>query len=153
MSRPSRFRRVAKWTGVGVCVLLLVAWGVSWGSGNSYGPVHLHRGGFAVHDSPFGMLKLHAEFRGGVPSRMEWWPIWFRANVNVGPTPIYASGVFIPFWMPSVLIAIPTARLFWRDRKRPPGHCQRCGYNLRGLTVARCPECATEFDPATVPEE
>ncbi len=29
MPRPSRFRRAGKWCGVGVCVVLLVGWGVS----------------------------------------------------------------------------------------------------------------------------
>lgn len=26
--------------------------------------------------------------------------------------------------------------------------CDKCGYSLRGLTEARCPECGTSFDPA-----
>lgn len=24
----------------------------------------------------------------------------------------------------------------------PPGHCQKCGYNLRGNVTGKCPECA-----------
>lgn len=38
-----------------------------------------------------------------------------------------------------------------RGRKRlpQPGHCTRCRYDLRGLPENRCPECGTEFDPAT----
>ena len=27
----------------------------------------------------------------------------------------------------------------------PPGHCERCGYNLFALPSARCPECGTPF--------
>src|SRR5437660_10460211 len=30
--------------------------------------------------------------------------------------------------------------------------CQTCGYNLRGLTSNRCPECGTFFDPAQLAE-
>lgn len=30
--------------------------------------------------------------------------------------------------------------------------CPGCGYNLRGLTVPRCPECGNEFDWADIPE-
>jgi len=27
------------------------------------------------------------------------------------------------------------------------GYCQRCGYDLRGLPVPRCPECGSPFEP------
>jgi hypothetical protein len=30
--------------------------------------------------------------------------------------------------------------------------CDECGYRLRGLTVTRCPECGTEFDPRAAPQ-
>jgi hypothetical protein len=33
-----------------------------------------------------------------------------------------------------------------KTRKRKPV-CMRCGYSLRGLTLPRCPECGTPFDP------
>ncbi len=29
----------------------------------------------------------------------------------------------------------------------PAGHCIRCGYNLRGLSEPRCPECGCPFEP------
>jgi len=29
--------------------------------------------------------------------------------------------------------------------------CESCGYNLRGLTGDRCPECGSEFDPDALP--
>ena len=33
------------------------------------------------------------------------------------------------------------------------GHrCEECGYYLRGLTVARCPECGMAFDPRVAPQ-
>ncbi len=55
----------------------------------------------------------------------------------------------IPIWMPFVLAAALTALLFWRDRRFrfPPGHCRQCGYNLKELTEARCPECGQPFEP------
>ncbi len=30
------------------------------------------------------------------------------------------------------------------------GECRRCGYDLRGLTEPRCPECFTKFDPSSI---
>jgi hypothetical protein len=51
-------------------------------------------------------------------------------------------GVLVPFWMPFLLVAIPTAYLWHLDRRRfPRGHCQRCGYDLTGNVSGVCPEC------------
>lgn len=38
-------------------------------------------------------------------------------------------------------------------RSEPKKHiCKNCGYNLTGLTVPRCPECGTKFDPVLLTE-
>lgn len=52
-------------------------------------------------------------------------------------------GFFIdtPFWLFLIVAALPTAFLFWRDSRYPPGHCQRCGYDLTGNVSSVCPEC------------
>ena len=69
----------------------------------------------------------------------------------------------VAIWIPLLLAAIPTALLWvipvapamyvWlRDRRRaPPGHCQKCGYNLTGNVSGVCPECGTSVgdDSAT----
>jgi hypothetical protein len=45
--------------------------------------------------------------------------------------------------------ALITQYLSQRFRRAPDlSHCHECGYLLKGLTVARCPECGTPFDPA-----
>ena len=54
--------------------------------------------------------------------------------------------VTVPLWLPLVLIAIPTAFLWWRDRPPKPGHCP-CGYDLRGNVSGKCPECGVEVQP------
>jgi hypothetical protein len=52
--------------------------------------------------------------------------------------------VVMPLWMLLVVVAVPTAVLWWRDRRRiPAGHCRQCGYNLTGNVSGRCPECGT----------
>jgi predicted amidophosphoribosyltransferase len=48
-----------------------------------------------------------------------------------------------PLWMPFAMVGIPTAYLWWRDRRTPPGHCPKCGYNLTGNVSGICPECGT----------
>ncbi len=55
----------------------------------------------------------------------------------------------VPLWLPFLIVALPTAFMFYRDRKRiPPGHCKTCGYNLTGAEHERCPECGVACDSA-----
>ena len=50
--------------------------------------------------------------------------------------------LYVPLWVPFMILAIPTALLWWRDRQRiPAGRCQKCGYDLTGNVSGRCPEC------------
>jgi hypothetical protein len=54
------------------------------------------------------------------------------------------TNVIVPIWIPLLVVALPTAFVWWRDRRRiPPGHCQICGYNLTGNVSGRCPECGS----------
>ena len=67
------------------------------------------------------------------------WPRYLSAQVGPIPT---TGGVGLPLWFVLAITAIPTAILFYRDRRRiPPGHCQKCGYNLTGNVSGICPEC------------
>lgn len=34
-----------------------------------------------------------------------------------------------------------------RPIRKRAARCLRCGYDLRGQTTPRCPECGLEFDP------
>ncbi len=68
-----------------------------------------------------------------------WWWFSFRTfrNVNAGTFYFWT----VPLWAPLLAIAIPTAWLWRRDRRHPPGHCQRCGYDLTGNVTGVCSEC------------
>jgi predicted amidophosphoribosyltransferase len=55
-----------------------------------------------------------------------------------------AYNVDIPIWYLILGTALlPTGRAFYylmKPRKHRPGHCFKCGYDLRA-TPERCPEC------------
>lgn len=63
------------------------------------------------------------------------------------------GGLYVMCWAFGPGIAL----LFWAEtRKRTAGHCPGCGYNLRGLSDQRCPECGRAFTFAEIrmtPEE
>ena len=67
------------------------------------------------------------------PGIYTWMPVYFSAP----PDWVLA----IPLWMPLIAIAIPTAWLWWRDRRHPSGHCRKCGYDLTGNVTGVCSEC------------
>jgi len=53
----------------------------------------------------------------------------------------------IPLWFPLVLIAAPTAWLWYTDRRAKPWQCAKCRYDLRGLEGGVCPECGESIVP------
>ena len=58
--------------------------------------------------------------------------------------------VSLSLWIPLVVFLILPLGLVARRRvrgyvRRRRGLCESCGYSLRGLTEARCPECGTPF--------
>ncbi len=86
-------------------------------------------------------IQTHASY-------LFWWPqsgIILPIIVTINragrtTTNRWIQRVTVPLWLPLVLMALPTAFLWWRDRPSPPGHCA-CGYNLTGNVSGRCPEC------------
>lgn len=59
---------------------------------------------------------------------------------------VYSAGDWffnVPLWVPLGACVLGSAGLFFAMRKRRrPGVCARCGYDLSGLAAgARCPEC------------
>jgi len=147
MHPPSRTRRVLKWTGVGLSLLILAAWVVSlqwnWWHASARFVITAQKGlilaqwsdqfdPYIVHDlrymastrnSSLGFLQPAVEYRR-----------WAGAH--------YSSYLVLPFWLVLVVAGAPTVWLWDRDRRRiPPGHCQRCGYDLTGNTSGKCSEC------------
>jgi len=54
------------------------------------------------------------------------------------------SETIVPFWTLLGVSAAPGVVLLWRHRRRRlPGFCRKCGYNLTGNVSGICPECGT----------
>jgi hypothetical protein len=93
-------------------------------------------------DADAGCIEVEGRFvdqvedlKDMLEGRPVWWPYTYRHG-NGGY-------VYVPLWLPLLSFAVPTAFLWWRDRRYPPGHCQTCGYNLTGNVSGICPECGT----------
>ena len=162
MRRRSKLRRVLKWTGLVVCVLIVAAWCVSAIWAVAY--VRGFRGGERLEIASAliitsGAAKVHlgrapsprpsgigvdgfadwaVQRRPQRLSGMYWLPTWYEgARLTL---------VIIPLWMPLAAVGVPTVFLWYRRRRRRrEGHCQACGYNLTGLPEPRCPECGRPF--------
>ena len=134
-------------TGVVCCVLLIAAWVLTIGYTILFFPfdryICLITGG-GIHFAPF------AAFDGGfhIVSGSEeifWLPrLQSKAVIfaNFG-----VKAVFIPFWIPFLMIGVPLAWSIWRSRTSdpPPPTCEHCGYILIGNVSGTCPECGTDF--------
>lgn len=112
-------------------------------------PVGVYLGGFDVVPVPTRPFN-DAFFGFGQPG---WW--WDPASVTVW-TPGFgqrrAMTIQEPLWRPFVVVAMPTAWLWWRAfrHRRGLGRCPKCGYSLAGLAGgpgATCPECGEAVSP------
>jgi hypothetical protein len=160
MRRRSRTRRVAKWVGTRLSVLILVAGLISlrftvscWSSSGD--SVLLGDGRLA--------LSLTSRNEGGLDAagarpHASWGIALWRSRLPLtGPWlwrpyagyDSFARGeteffVWIPLWLPFVICVLPSCLLWWLDRRRTrAGFCVECGYDLTGNVSGRCPECGT----------
>ena len=157
MTRPSRTRRILKWTGAGLSLLIVIAWIVSlWFQlshkltpdaafvvDEGYLSIAYFEGDVtAVLEHPIGITG-HGYLRAGLT--------WPRIGKDWVISSSYYGGIWIglPLWLLLLLTAIPTAWLWHRDRRRVrPGCCLRCGYDLTGNTSGVCSECGLPATPA-----
>ncbi len=157
MYRPSRARRMLKWTGVSLVVILVAGWVFSgW---NAFGVLptqgchfSINRGAFVVALSSNFDLSYMSNGYLALPSRdLGFHGPDFAYEVTQTPRGTLKLAIArIPFWFLLLLTAVPTAWLWHRDRRRiPPGCCLRCGYDLTGNTSGVCSECGNKFRKAT----
>ncbi len=83
---------------------------------------------WAQSQGTFCGLSLHSGY-----TRNDWGHVHANAYLLISPP-----------WILAALLAVAvTAHRINRKASRVPGHCQRCGYDLRA-TPERCPECGRE---------
>lgn len=163
MHPPSRARRIFKWTGAALSLVMLSAWVLTPWCEVRLSPFLYIDGGcievptFAAWAAPANHRTFGQRFKPHVYWQCDLMEISPRSgDVRVGSR-IYLSWIAIPLW-PLVLIsalpmvwpwlhtAILKARLWHRDRRlssSSPGHlhCLRCGNDLTGNTSGVCSEC------------
>ena len=161
MRPPARTNRILKWTGAGLSALTLGMWMLSqWCEvryrATTHSLVWMDRGMIGVVDAnvDLGLALIPSDFkRTGIAWHtatladlglvFPWQPYETQYNGLTVKT-IIVSSPRIALWFPILLIAIPTAWLWHRDRRTHrfrTGHCTICDYNLMGNTTGICPEC------------
>ena len=183
MSRWPRIRRILKWAGTVLCVLLACLWLASgwyevfWTQrlkGGKYelslwvatGDIHASYRVYnerALSDLARRGVKVKSDC-GIAPTRYRgYWltyPYWRLQGSDVWDGTRtdnkviwgYWKGMKLSIWIPLLLVAVPTAFLWLRDRRRIPfGHCPNCGCDLTGNVSGRCPECGIPLDGERVP--
>ena len=160
MHPPSRARRILKWTGVGLSLLILVTWTMSlWFKTEIY----MSRNVYVVVSQNFLFTffydrdvtprdeQFHFTTHVGKPIRLRMPLLKYDYPDSTSPGRRY-SLLVLPFWLLLLLTAIPTAWLWHRDRRLISSSldhrlCLRCGYDLTGNTSGVCPECGDKACP------
>ncbi|MCL4196643.1 MAG: hypothetical protein KJZ69_04055 [Phycisphaerales bacterium] len=148
-----RLRSTIKWGGTVLTVLLLAVW-----LGSAWWQVPLRQGGGrGAIGLGAGQLLATWPMRGPAPSRgmyveafelriggFSWWFASRHLPVVVKGSTLHLVGV--PLWSLALATGLPSAWLWFRDRRRAPGLCVHCGYDLRGNASGVCPECGAARD-------
>ena len=153
----TRARRVVKWAGPVLTILLVVAWLGSQTRRVAWSPTGRYWISLAGGHVRFARLEPAAPANSG-SRRWESGPIspefswWFQR----GSIASYSSWSAVPVWVFIVPTAGATAAAWWLDARarRRPGLCPRCGYDLAGLSPGTpCPECGrVPARPRVAPE-
>ena len=136
-SRVGRFAR-----GVVLTLCLLVA--AAWVTSLFVGVMRVGANHIVYVESGALWAEDHESFSGALARRGQtWWQVYSARRRYVAWMPELSGQLAprIPLWILLLIFALPTAYLWYRDRRPPPGHCRRCGYNLTGNVSGVCPEC------------
>lgn len=88
----------------------------------------------------YGLFALHAAVK-----------IWFPHSLHSLYFNAFSQTVF-DLGVTVLVIAVPSWWVRLTARRHPPGHCKKCGYNLKGNVSGICSECGTPIPPDDRPE-
>ncbi|GEM_PF-1684070 len=156
-----RLRSTIKWGCTVLTVLLLVVWVASgwwwWRVGLAPTSYHADVGVGLVQigfDSPLVLERPESLWwayqREPRSARLCWSFGIFSAPQSIaisGPLSLEHTWVSVPIWFLVLLVGVPSAFLWYRDRRHAPGLCIKCNYDLRGSVSGVCPECGTVITP------
>ncbi len=139
-----RLRSILKWGCTATTVLLLVVWvgsaSVLVGSpltDNTYVAVVEGRVEFGWLRPPGAWSDDGLLIETNDRPVIRW---WFELRRHSAP-PVAGFEVSVPVWVLSAPTGALAMCLWYRDRRRAPGLCAKCGYDLRGTDHVVCPEC------------
>ena len=165
--------RVGKWAGAITCSLLLMLWALTtpfWLSRwfRDGGSLRIRAGVITRawwSGSPAAVHKHAREFQRNNPNPDKWeilrpaagYSYWGWAQLGfVLPKTVtlqvdktlWISAMQFPVWIPCALLAVPTALLWYGDRRFRirSGHCAKCGYDLTLNVSGKCPECGVRIE-------
>ena len=143
-----RLRSTCKWGGTAATVLLLVVWV---GSGWWRAIVFVEPNGWV--EITTGRLELCWPRQLSVLSWNDTWTDLDRHGFEINWAFEFESGITassieyrfigVPLWLFVFMAGFPPECLWYRDRRRQPGLCLKCGYDLRGNTSGVCPDCGS----------
>ncbi len=149
--RLPKLRKVCKWTGLVLSVMLLVVWVGSGWYGLSCKVLSDRLNITFFQHGQFGVTCQNTPIEGfdGVSfGRIGDGPRLFRTfqwgeyayTTPQGSVIDTVRCVYVPLWLPLLICIASTACPWYCDRRlSKPGLCKQCSYDMRGLEV--CPEC------------
>lgn len=139
--RKMRFRFIAKWLGLSLCLAMLPYTCSNIGNTHAF----IYRG----NSFEFWLIynAIDVKWTGGTPKG---WSVetelYKKYNgLHYWSFRRYPGGFILPMFQVLFYLTLMTALLWWLDRTKrvKPGHCRTCNYRLRGNTSGVCPECGT----------
>ncbi len=79
--------------------------------------------------------------------RVTWRRAFLEPGVPIASRMLYV--LFMVMFVPVLFVGLPFVILEHLRRRRPPGHCRKCGYDLTGNVSGRCPECGEPLPQTT----